>query len=70
MSDHYCQIGGMPRPGGVHIRRCYCGELWIYGHGRTGLGLMLWRPMGKIARWRYRKSLRQMAYDLWTVADG
>ena len=33
------------------IRRCRCGEWYIYGHGSTGLGLYAWRPMGTFAKW-------------------
>ena len=57
MAEHYCDVGGVPREGHSRVRRCRCGEWFIYGHGRTGLGLYMWRPMGSFGKWLHRREI-------------
>lgn len=57
MSRHECDVGGVPRPGRPKVRRCSCGDWFIYGHGWTGIGLYRWRPMGPWSMWLHRREI-------------
>jgi hypothetical protein len=59
---HECDVGGVPR-GRNRIRQCTCGNWFIYGHGVTGLGLLLWRRMGPFSLFLHRREIARIPGD-------
>ncbi len=44
---HFCDVGGVPRPGSALLRKCRCGRL-LWWTGRR------WKHPGKIRLWLMR----------------
>ena len=54
--EHVCGVGSAPKGEGVRIRRCRCGQLYIWSSGR-------WQRMGLLRRFLHRRKLA-------TLSDG
>lgn len=53
---HYCNIGGVPKDY-KKWRVCDCGQVYVYGPGAFGFGLVLWRRANWWQKWLLRRKL-------------
>lgn len=49
---HFCDVGGIPRPGSPHLRQCRCGR-FLFWTGRR------WKHPGKFRMWLMRTWISQ-----------